>query len=297
MTMSDIHPDEWRLATFGEKIIMTFHIIWMSARQLWPLIIVALVACIVGGWLSGMIETYINDGSPYWYSISSQLQMLNVSALYVLFFGIYLIIAMIAYLMVMHHGVPTWRQVLGEWFAHLRSVMWVVLIYVLIVVAFAAGLFGVLMSFGIVYGYEDPMLMVSVVLTVILTGLAIADVYVGFYWSSVMMHNKRGFDALYYSYQLVKGRWLWVLLNKMAVWLVLCLVFLVCIGISIVMVSLYTSLFGYFSFDTNNIIFFSQINLSIFITGIVYVVYLIVLSISLSLQHEPEQRTAPLQTV
>lgn len=293
--MSDMHHDEWQLATFGERITTTFRVIWMSARQLWPLIVVALVACIVGGWLSGMIETYINDGSPYWYSISSQLQMLNVSALYVLFFGIYLIIAMIAYLMVMQQGVTTWRQVLGEWFAHLRSVMWVVLIYVLIVVAFAAGLFGVLMSFGVVYGYEDPMLMMSVALIVILIGLAIADVYVGFYWSAVMMHNKRGFDALYYSYQLVKGRWLWVLLNKMAVWLVLCLVFLVCIQISFFMGSLYTLLFGYVSFDTNYIIFFSQINLSIFITGIVYVVYLIVLSISL--QHEPEQYTAPLSTV
>lgn len=293
--MSDMHHDEWQLATFGERITTTFRVIWMSARHLWPLIIVALVLCIVGGWLSIMIETYINDGSPYWYSISSQLQMLNVSALYVFLFGIYLIIAMIAYLMVMQQGVTTWRQVLGEWFAHLRSVMWVVLIYVLIVVAFAVGLFGVLMSFGIVYGYEDPMLMMSVALIVILIGLAIADVYVGFYWSAVMMHNKRGFDALYYSYQLVKGRWLWVLLNKMAVWLVLCVIFLVCIQISFFMSSLYTLLFGYVSFDANYTIFFSQVNFSLFITGIIYVVYVIVFSISL--QHEPEQRTAPLPMV
>jgi hypothetical protein len=295
MKMSDMYHDEWRLATFGGRIATTFRIISMSTRQLWPLIIMALVACIVGGWLSIMIETYINDGSPYWYSISSQLQNLTVSALYVLFFGIYLIIAMIAYLMVMQQGVTTWRKVLSEWFAHLRSVMWVILIYVLIVVVFAVGLFGVLISFGLVYGYDDGMLMMSVALTVILTGWVIADVYVGFYWSAVMMHNKRGFEALYYSYHLVKGRWLWVLLNKMAVWLVLCPVFLVCIVTSFFMQSLYTSLFGDLSFDAYYATFFSQINFSIFITGMVYVVYVIVLSISL--QYEPEQHTAPLPTV
>ena len=148
-------------------------------------------------------------------------------------------------------------------------------------------------------GFEEISLIVSVVCAATLIGLAIADVYVGFYWLAVIGLQKRGLDALIYSYQLVKGRWGWVLLNKMAVWLVLCLLFL--FGLVITYISMFFvdglsgSLFGIDMFFRSTWVGFGLFNLTVVMTGSAYMIFLIVLHNSL--QRESEQRTAPLPTV
>lgn len=298
--MSDMHNDEWRLTTLGERIIMTFRIIWMSARQVWPLIVMVLVVSIVTGWVSELIETYINDGSPEWFSISSQLIVLIMIALAVFSLGICLAIAIVAYRTIMQHDVPTWRDALSEGFDRLDSVVWVTLTYLLPFVAYAVVLLGVLTIVDTATsGFEKTSLIVSVVFTATLIGLVIADAYVGFYWLAVIGENKRGLDAIRYSYQLVKGRWLWVLLNKMAVWLVLCLLFLV--GLAITYISMFfvdalsAILLGIDIVYRSTWVGFGMLNLTIVLTGSAYMTFLIVLHNALLRKYT--QRTPPFPTV
>lgn len=295
--MSDMHHDEWRLATFGARITTMFRVISMSARQLWPLIVMVLVLSIVAGWLSGMIETYVDDGSSDWSFFSTLLIILVMIALGVFSFCVCLASAIIAYRITMRHDVPTWHEALSEGIDHLDSVIWVALMYLLPFVAYAVGLLVVLTIVDTATnGFEETSLIVSVVFTATLIGLAIADVYVGFYWLAVIGLQKRGLDALIYSYQLVKGRWGWVLLNKIGIVVVLCLIFLVGVGIVLV-----ASLILYFipsdaiTFDSVNIVVFGLLNLTVVMTGSAYMAFLIVLYKSLQCEDEP--RTAPISTV
>jgi hypothetical protein len=298
--MSDMHHDEWRLATFGARITTMFRVISMSARQLWSLIVMVLVLSVVAGWLSGMIETYVNDGRSDWSFVSTLLNILVMIALGVFSFCVCLASAIIAYRTIMQHDVPTWREALSEGIDRLDSVVWVALIYLLPFVAYAVGLLVMLTIVdAAINGFEEISLIMSVVCAATLIGLAIADVYVGFYWLAVIGLQKRGLDALIYSYQLVKGRWRWVLLNKMAVWLVLCLLFL--FGLVITYISMFFvdglsgSLFGIDMFFRSTWVGFGLFNLTVVMTGSAYMIFLIVLHNSL--QRESEQRSAPLPTV
>lgn len=295
--MSDMHNDEWRLVTFSERITAMLRVVSMSMRQLWPLIIIVLVISIVVGWLFGAFETYVNDGSTYWSKFSTLLKIVSAVWLMVFSFGMCLSIAIIAYHTIMQHGVPTWREAFREGFDHLESVMWVALIYLLIV---ATSVVGSLIVLTIVdtatNGFEDTSLIVSVVLIATLIGFVIIDGYAGFYWLAVIGQQRRGLDALHYSYHIVKGRWGWVLLNKIGVMVVLCLISLVGIGIvAIGGLILYAIPADAVTFDSVNIVLFGLLNLIAVITGSAYMTFLAVLY--KSLRHASAQHTAPIPTV
>jgi hypothetical protein len=298
--MSDMHHDEWRLATFGERISTMFRVISMSASQLWRLIAVVVASSAVVGLLSGIIETLVNDGSVFSSLVNTLLLILVMIAVSLLSFATYLAIAVIAYRTISPHGVPTWREALTEGFARLVSVIWAALVYAFMFTLFSAGLFGVLSILALVSGtnvFSDNTMIFVLAYVVVLIGIIAIDGYVGFYWLAVIVDNKRGLDAVRYSYQLVKGRWLRVLFNKIGIGVVLYLVFVVGTAISFIpRIFSDTSPFEAGAFGIIAGLGFGLLNLTTYVlTGIGYLVYLTVLYISL--QRESEQHTAQLPTV
>lgn len=291
-----MHHDEWRLVTFGDRMMAILRVIAMSARQLLPLIIMVFSCSTVAILLSGMIETYVNDGSSDWSFVSTLLTILVIIAFGVFSFWICLTIAIIAYRTIMYDCVPTWREALCEGFDRLDAVVWESLIYLLPFVAYAVVLFDALMIIDTgANGFGATSLIMSVIFIAILIGLVVADAYVGFYWLAMIGENKRGVDALRSSYQLVRSRWRWVLLNKIAIGVVLCLIFLLGIGIALIVSLLfYTSLLDSSAFDIGTWVSIGLFNLTFVITGSAYMAFLIVLY--KSLQCMDEQHIAPIST-
>jgi hypothetical protein len=272
----------------------------MSASQLWRLIAVVVASSAVVGLLSGIIETLVNDGSVFSSLVNTLLLILVMIAVSLLSFATYLAIAVIAYRTISPHGVPTWREALTEGFARLVSVIWAALVYAFMFTLFSAGLFGVLSILALVSGtnvFSDNTMIFVLAYVVVLIGIIAIDGYVGFYWLAVIVDNKRGLDAVRYSYQLVKGRWLRVLFNKIGIGVVLYLVVIIGAVISLIpsfisQIFPDTSLFVASAFG----MIVGVVNMTTYVlTGIGYLVYLTVLYISL--QRESEQHTAPLPTL
>lgn len=298
--MSDIHHDEWRLATFGERITTMFRVISMNTSQLWRLIAMVVASSVVVGGLLGVFDALINDVSVFSSLVRTALVVLVIIAVSVLSFCIYLAIVISAYRTITHRGVLTWREALTEGFAHLGSVMWAAFLYLLMLVALIVVLLVALSILAFALGanlLEDYTPVWGFVYVAIVLGFPIIDGYVGFYWLAVIVDNKRGLDALRHSYQLVKGRWFRVLFNKIGIGVVLYLVFVIGTVISFIpRIFSDTNPFDAGAFGIIAGVGFGLVNLmTSVVIGIGYLVYLTVLYISL--QRESEQHTAPLPTV
>lgn len=285
--MSDSSHNSWKLVSFGDKISSVIRMISMSAGQLWRLGAVLLVA----GLLSGAVVTMLSsagDGNAF----IAIVLMIPIAVLFAAF-----IPAMVIMLhqTITQGVVPSWRDALRSGFSTIGPVIVASLLYTLIqfVIFMAALLLVFLLALILGADIDNNNALIGFVNLFGVIIFPIIDGYVGFYLLAVILHQKRGVEALRYSYQIVKGRWFHVLFNKIGIAIVVYMVVVIGMVISFIPRifsggSLYdTGVLGIivgFGFDLFNIV-------SVVVAGIAYLGFLMVLYMSL---HDAyEQRMTP----
>lgn len=222
--MSDSSHNSWKLVSFGDKISSVIRMISMSAGQLWRLGAVLLVA----GLLSGVVFEIARD-------FNELIAIVLMVPIAVLFAAVIPAMVIMLHHTITHGVVPSWRDALRSGFSTIGPVIVASLLYTLIqfVIFMAALLVVFLLTLILGADIDNNNALVGFTNLFGVIIFPIIDGYVGFYLLAVILHQKRGVEALRYSYQIVKGRWFHVLFNKIGISIFIAILIYMAVAIGI----------------------------------------------------------------